>query len=61
MICCICGLSEKKDDNPLIPSKITIKVKDRKGRTRYRKVAKKICRNCIGKALLKGVSVSIKL
>lgn len=61
MICCICSLEKKENYNALIPCKITIRVKDKKGRTRYRKAVRNICRKCLSKALLKGIPVTIKL
>lgn len=59
MICCICGLQEQETDNALIPCKMTIRVKDKKGRTRYRKVVKNICRKCLSKAMLRGIPITI--
>lgn len=59
MICCICGLQKQETDNALILCKMTIRVKDKKGRTRYRKVKKNICRKCLSKAMLRGISITI--
>ncbi|ANN64605.1 hypothetical protein SZ47_12445 [Brachyspira hyodysenteriae] len=59
MICCICGLNKKQYDNALISCKITIRVKDKKCRTKYRKVIKNICRKCLSKALLRGIPITI--
>ncbi|MEI0527549.1 hypothetical protein R4J00_02700 [Brachyspira intermedia] len=59
MICCICGLRKKETDNALIPCKITMKVKDKKCKTRYRKVLKNICRKCLSKAFFRAIPIII--
>lgn len=61
MICCICGLMKKETDNALMPCKITIRVKDKKCKTGYKKVEKNICKKCLSKLFLKGIPVTIKL